>query len=116
VVIEAPIDGEHANAVIKEIRQLFGNKPIRYVVNTHAHFDASGGLRTFAVEGLLSSLRPQTKPILRKPSLCRTIRPDKLSQTKKQALIEAVAEKRILTEVPMSLKSIMSRIVTRMAC
>jgi glyoxylase-like metal-dependent hydrolase (beta-lactamase superfamily II) len=51
VLIEAPVDAEHSTAVIAEIRKEFGNKPIRYVVNSHAHFAAAGGLRKYAAEG-----------------------------------------------------------------
>jgi glyoxylase-like metal-dependent hydrolase (beta-lactamase superfamily II) len=51
VLIEAPVDQEHSAAVITEIRKEFGSKPIRYVVNTHAHFTAAGGLRKYAAEG-----------------------------------------------------------------
>jgi glyoxylase-like metal-dependent hydrolase (beta-lactamase superfamily II) len=34
-------------AVIEEIVKLIPNKPIRFLVNTHQHFDHIGGLRTY---------------------------------------------------------------------
>ena len=46
-VVEAPLNEERSLAVIAEIRKLMPNKPIDYVVNTHHHFDHSGGLRTY---------------------------------------------------------------------
>ena len=46
-VIEAPLNEERSIAVIGEVRKLIPNKPINYVVNTHHHFDHSGGLRTY---------------------------------------------------------------------
>ena len=50
-VIEAPLNDERSQAVIAEVRRLVPNKPIRYVVNTHYHWDHSGGLRGFVAAG-----------------------------------------------------------------
>ena len=49
-VVEAPLTEERSLAVIAEVRKLIPNKPINYVVNTHHHFDHSGGLRTYVHE------------------------------------------------------------------
>lgn len=46
-VIEAPINEDRSLAVIDEITRLIPNKPIRFLVNTHQHFDHIGGLRTY---------------------------------------------------------------------
>jgi glyoxylase-like metal-dependent hydrolase (beta-lactamase superfamily II) len=51
VVIEAPLNQQRSEAVIAEVKKLIPNKPIRYIVNTHHHFDHSGGLRTYVTEG-----------------------------------------------------------------
>ena len=34
-----------------QVKKLVPNKPIKYVFNTHHHFDHSGGLRTYVAEG-----------------------------------------------------------------
>ena len=49
-VVEAPQNEARSLAVIAEVRRLSPNKPIRYVVNTHHHFDHSGGLRTYVAQ------------------------------------------------------------------
>ncbi len=49
-VVEAPLDEARSLAVIAEIRRLLPDKRIDYVVNTHHHFDHSGGLRTYVHE------------------------------------------------------------------
>src|SRR5207247_5471173 len=51
VVIEGPQSEARADAIIAEAKKDIPNKPIKYVVNTHAHFDHSSGLRTFVAEG-----------------------------------------------------------------
>src|SRR5207302_1191529 len=38
-VIEGPLSNQRTNAVVAEVHKLFPNKPIKYLVNTHNHFD-----------------------------------------------------------------------------
>lgn len=99
VVIEAPLDEARSNAVISEVKKLYYNTPIRYLVNTHAHFDHAGGIRTYSAEGATIVTYQMNKPYYEKTfALPRTLQPDKLSQSKKRAVIEAVGEKRVLTD------------------
>jgi glyoxylase-like metal-dependent hydrolase (beta-lactamase superfamily II) len=51
VVIEGPSGDMRADQIISEAHRLVPNKPIKYVINTHAHFDHSQGLRDFVAEG-----------------------------------------------------------------
>ena len=46
-VIEAPLSEERSLAAIEAVVKLIPNKPIRFVVNTHQHFDHLGGLRAY---------------------------------------------------------------------
>ena len=46
-VVEAPLDEQRNLAVIEKIVELIPKKPIRFLVNTHQHFDHIGGLRTY---------------------------------------------------------------------
>ena len=99
VVIEGPLDETRSGAVISEVKKLFFNKPIRYLVNTHAHFDHAGGIRTYAAEGATILTYQMNKPYYEKTfALPRTLAPDALSKSKKRAVIEAVGEKRVLTD------------------
>jgi glyoxylase-like metal-dependent hydrolase (beta-lactamase superfamily II) len=46
-VFEAPLDEERSLAVIEEVVRLIPDKPIRWAINSHQHFDHVGGLRTY---------------------------------------------------------------------
>jgi metallo-beta-lactamase superfamily protein len=46
-VFEAPLNEQRSLAVIEEVVKLIPNKPIRFVINSHQHFDHAGGLRTY---------------------------------------------------------------------
>jgi glyoxylase-like metal-dependent hydrolase (beta-lactamase superfamily II) len=50
-VVEAPQNEARSLAVIEEVNRLVPDKPIRYVVNTHHHFDHVGGVRTYLSQG-----------------------------------------------------------------
>ena len=46
-VFEAPLNEERSLAVIEEIVKLIPGKPIRWLINSHQHFDHAGGLRAY---------------------------------------------------------------------
>ena len=46
-VFEAPINETRSLAVIEHIVKLAPNKPVRWLVSSHAHFDHIGGLRSY---------------------------------------------------------------------
>ena len=52
VVLEGGQNEARGLAVIAETRRVLPNKPIKYVVNTHAHFDHASGLAPFVAEGI----------------------------------------------------------------
>jgi glyoxylase-like metal-dependent hydrolase (beta-lactamase superfamily II) len=50
-VFEAPLNEKRSIAVIDEVHRLIPDKPIRYLINSHHHFDHAGGIRTYVAEG-----------------------------------------------------------------
>lgn len=99
VVMEGPGDEARGEAVIAETKKLIPNKPIRYVINTHHHFDHSSGLRPFVAEGATIVTHQVNKPwfekVLASP---RTLSPDRLQQSKKKVRVEAVDDQKVLTD------------------
>jgi glyoxylase-like metal-dependent hydrolase (beta-lactamase superfamily II) len=99
VVIEGPQSEERATAVINEAKRLIPNKPIRYVVNTHHHFDHASGLRTFVAEGATVVTHQINKPYFEKTFAApHTLNPDKLAVAKKKPTFETMTEKKVLTD------------------
>jgi glyoxylase-like metal-dependent hydrolase (beta-lactamase superfamily II) len=80
-LIEAPVNEERSLWVLPEVRRL-SPKPIKYVVNTHHHFDHAGGLRTYVALGATvithESNRPFYEQVLFYPAE-RTLQPDLFS-------------------------------------
>ena len=86
-------------AVIAEAKRLVPNKPVKYVVNTHSHIDHSSGLRAAVAEGATILTHQVNKGYLEKTlSLPHTLNPDKAQQLGKKPVVEAVGEKKVLTD------------------
>lgn len=99
VIIEGPQSEARGQAVIDKAKELVPGKPIRYVINTHVHFDHSGGLRPFVAEGATivthESVRPFYEAAWANP---RTLNPDAASKSGKAAVFETVGDKLVLTD------------------
>jgi glyoxylase-like metal-dependent hydrolase (beta-lactamase superfamily II) len=98
-VIEGPLTEERSLAVIAEAKKLVPNKPIKYLVSTHHHFDHTGGLRTFVAEGATIVTNAANKPYWEKSFTApATIAPDEQSKAHKKPSIQAVSDKYVITD------------------
>src|SRR5207244_12612352 len=96
VMIEGGNSEAGATAIITEAKKLIPNKPIKYVVNTHNHFDHSSGLRRFMAEGVTIITHEGNKQYFEKlASLPHTLSPDTLAKTPKKAFVEGMKDKKI---------------------
>lgn len=93
-VIEAPLSEERSKAVIAEAKRLVPNKPIKYVIGTHHHFDHSGGLRTYVAEGATIVTHESNKPFFEKTFQApATLEPDAQSKSPKPATFQTVSDR-----------------------
>jgi glyoxylase-like metal-dependent hydrolase (beta-lactamase superfamily II) len=99
VVLEGGQSEARGLAVIAEARKAIPNKPIRYVVNTHAHFDHASGLAPFAAEGITIITHTNNKSFLEKllggP---RTLVGDSLAKAGRKPKVESAGDKKVLKD------------------
>jgi glyoxylase-like metal-dependent hydrolase (beta-lactamase superfamily II) len=99
ILVEAPLTDGRTLPVIEQVKKLAPGKPIRYVVNSHAHFDHSGGLRAAVAEGATIVTQEQNKAYLERAFATRsTIAPDALEKSGRKARIMSVGEKTVLRD------------------
>ena len=103
-LIEAPQNDVRALAVIAKARELRPEKPLTSVINTHHHFDHSGGLRAAVSEGL--TIVTQTANAAFYQTAVRrshSIVPDALAKNPRPLKIEAVAEELTMKDAAMTM-------------
>jgi glyoxylase-like metal-dependent hydrolase (beta-lactamase superfamily II) len=99
VVLEGGQNEARGLAVIAEARRVIPNKPIRYVVNTHMHFDHSSGLSPFAAEGITIITHENNKDFLEKAlSAPRTLMGDNLAKANRRPSVESAGDRRVLSD------------------
>lgn len=99
VVVEAPQNDARSEAVIAKVKETIPNKPIKYLINSHVHFDHSGGLRPYVDEGATIVTHEMNKPYYEKAwAAPRTINPDRLARSGKTATFETFTDKHVLTD------------------
>lgn len=100
-VVEAPTNEQRSVAVINEVHRLVPNKPIRYLINTHHHFDHLGGTRTYVAEGATIITHERNREfytdVVFHPG-ARALQPDRLSLLPRAPVFETVNERYALSD------------------
>ncbi|MSR36341.1 MAG: MBL fold metallo-hydrolase [Gemmatimonadetes bacterium] len=91
LMLEPGNSEQRALASIAEAKKLIPGKPIRYVLNTHSHYDHSSGLRAFVAEGATIITHETNvehlKDVLGRP---HTLNPDAQEKAKQPLKVEVV--------------------------
>jgi glyoxylase-like metal-dependent hydrolase (beta-lactamase superfamily II) len=92
-LIEAPQNDARTLAVIAKAREIKPDKPLTHVVNSHHHFDHSGGIRAAVSEGLTVIAQKASAQFYQDAvARAHTIVPDALAKNPKPLKIETVDE------------------------
>jgi glyoxylase-like metal-dependent hydrolase (beta-lactamase superfamily II) len=98
-VIEGPLGEGRSLAVIAEAKRLVPNKPIKYLINTHSHFDHSGGVRTYVAEGATIITQSINVPFYQRAwATPRSLNPDNMSKGSKKPTFIPVKDKYELSD------------------
>jgi glyoxylase-like metal-dependent hydrolase (beta-lactamase superfamily II) len=102
-LIETPQNDTRALAVIAKVRELRPDKPLTTVVNTHHHFDHSGGIRAAVSEGL-TVITQKANAAFYQDAIARShsIAPDALAKNPKPLKIETVDDEMALKDTAMA--------------
>ena len=92
VLVEAPQHDTRTLAAIARARELVPDKPLSHVVNTHHHFDHSGGIRAAVAEGLTVITHETNRALFEElTSRPHTIMADQLARQPAELMLETVA-------------------------
>src|SRR5712691_5197052 len=106
VIVEGPGGDDQSLATIGELKRVFPNKPIKYLVNTHHHSDHAGGIRAYVAEDIPiitheSHKRYYEQEIFKNP---HTLNPDRLARMPRAPVIETIKDERVLADGDMTLE------------
>ena len=94
MLVETPLNDARTQAVIAHVKTLAPGKPIRFAVNSHAHFDHAGGVRAAVAEGATIVTQAANVPYFERAfAQASRVRPDRMAQEGKRISTLAVGDR-----------------------
>lgn len=91
VLVETPLNDARTGAVIEHVKTLVPGKPIRYAINSHQHFDHSGGVRAAVAEGATVVTMAANVPYFERVlANANSVRPDRMAQANARPRLQGV--------------------------
>ena len=104
VLVEAPLSDMRMAPVLDEVKKVIPGKPIKYVINSHNHFDHSGGLRAAIAEGATVVTHKGNKAYFEKAfATPAKIAPDRLAKSGKKATFVEVDDSMMMSDATRTL-------------
>jgi glyoxylase-like metal-dependent hydrolase (beta-lactamase superfamily II) len=99
VLVEAPLNDGRSGPVIETVNKLVPGKPIRFVINTHNHFDHAGGVRTAAAQGYTIITQAGNKAYYERAFATPSkLNPDRFAWSGKKPVFRTVDDKLVLDD------------------
>lgn len=99
VMVESPLNDARAMGIMAEAKKLIPEKPIKYLINTHDHFDHAGGVRAWVPEGVTIITQESNKSFYENAwKAPRAVEPDRLAQSPKKASFVTFKDKYVLSD------------------
>jgi glyoxylase-like metal-dependent hydrolase (beta-lactamase superfamily II) len=99
VVFEAPLSSAFAETVRAQVRATVPDKPVRFVVATHFHFDHLAGVRPYVADGVPLLTTVDAGPVIeRVAAASHTLHPDALSRHPVPPHVEVVSDARVIDD------------------
>jgi glyoxylase-like metal-dependent hydrolase (beta-lactamase superfamily II) len=100
ILVEAPLNEARSEALIAKLKEVTPGKPIKFLINTHAHFDHAGGLRTFVAQGATIVTHQANADFYKKVwAAPHSLNPDRLAQAPKAAKLDTFKAKHVLGDL-----------------
>jgi len=105
LVVESPLNNGVSRGVMAKIKEVAPEKPIKYVVPTHYHFDHLGGIRAYIARGATVVTTPGNKALIERiAGAPHTFRPDDPLTGVPKPQIETFTGKKVISDGEMSLE------------